>query len=158
AVVSAANNVNLSSGSGSFANAGLIAAQGGNVNFSTGQMAADMAVNNTGGTVQALLGQINVRDNVFNAKSNTNLTGGDWQSKELNINSGSGSTSVNVGQATGVVNVNTGTLSLNEQSGDLTLGTVQASGDPTITSTGSIFLGTETTNGGPLIVVAGANI
>ena len=53
--------VNLYSGSGTFANAGLIAAATGNVNFAS-QVNSDINFNNSGGTVSALSGSVNFRD------------------------------------------------------------------------------------------------
>src|SRR5579875_301994 len=159
AVLSAANNANLTSLAGTFNNAGLIAAQAGNVNFSTGQMVADMTINNAGGTVQALQGQINVRDQLFTGAANTTLTGGDWLSQQLNINSGTGGATVNVGNVTGTLSVSAGSLHLDTQAPNLTVGTLDITGDPVLQNSGNVDIGSlSPVSGQSYVIVAGGNI
>src|SRR5579885_1909804 len=159
AVLSAANNANCTSLAGTFNNAGLIAAQAGNVNFSTGQMVADMTINNAGGTVQALQGQINVRDQLFTGAANTTLTGGDWLSQQLNINSGTGGATVNVGNVTGTLSVSAGSLHLDTQAPNLTVGTLDITGDPVLQNSGNVDIGSlSPVSGQSYVIVAGGNI
>src|SRR5262249_26250503 len=99
--ITSAGNVNLSSAQGKISNSGLIASVNGNVNLSTGQSGSNLTVANSGGTIQALNGYINVRDAGFQGTANTTLAGGDWLSQQLNINGGCGRASLDVGNITG---------------------------------------------------------
>ena len=78
---------------GNFTNTGLIAATGsnGNVLFNA-PVAQNIAVNNTGGSIQAVNGANKFKKvHTYAGSANLNLTGGDYLSQQLNINSGSGS-------------------------------------------------------------------
>jgi hypothetical protein len=61
AVLRAANDVDLHSQMGAFTNTGLIASKSANINLSTATAIADITINNTGGSLQAEQGAINVR-------------------------------------------------------------------------------------------------
>ena len=69
-------------------------------------VAQNIAVNNTGGTIQGLMQRDYriSRDSTYNGSANLNLTGGDYLSQALNLNSGTGVVNANIGKVTGVVN------------------------------------------------------
>ncbi|GEM_PF-2895539 len=155
----ASGDVSLTAGSGLVTNSGLISAQAGNVYFNAPQ-ATDIRVNNQGGTVQALVGNINVRDAGYNGSANLTLTGGNWLSGELNLNTGQGTATANVDQATGTVNVTAAQVHLSARTTDLTLGNMTISGDPTFyNNAGSVTLsGSLTFSGQDLAIVASQDI
>jgi hypothetical protein len=121
--------VSLYSASGAFANAGLIAASTGNVNFAS-QMNSDINLNNAGGTVSALAGSINFRDASYNGSGNLSINGGNLLANSLNLYSGQGNVDVNSGTVQGVVNVYAGSAHVVASTNDLQLGIMDVSGDP----------------------------
>jgi hypothetical protein len=158
-VIQAVNDVNLNSAGGNFVNSGLIAAQTGNVNFASAQAATDIAINNAGGSIQATSGAINVRDASYAGAANTTLTGGDWQSQQLNVNGGAGSVNVNVGQITGQLNSVAGSEHVATQTPTLTLGNATINGDPTFyNSGGDIDINGVVTASEGLVIAASGNI
>lgn len=136
-VMQAMQNVNIVTAA--LQNAGLVSALTGNLNIAS-QIAQNMTIDNTHGMMQAINGAINVRDQAFAGKFNTSLTGGDWISKQLNVFSGDGLIDVNVNSIGGQVNLIGGSASLVSASGDLHIGAMQMSGDPTISSAGDVLL------------------
>jgi filamentous hemagglutinin len=154
-------DVSLSSGSGTFTNAGLIAATGssGNVMFNA-PSTKDITIANTGGTIQALNGAINLRDASYNGTANLNLTGGDWLSQQLNLNAGTGTATVNIGNVTGAINTYAGTAHVTADTANLILGTMDVSGDPTYYNTGgAVTIATGLSfSGQALAIVAETNI
>ncbi len=161
AVMQALSNVNLVSQIGSFVNAGMIASQMANINFSTGQLVRDMTVNNAGGTIQALNGAINMRDSSFNAVANLNINGGDFISKELNLHSGQGDITASLGKVTGEINGQGHGAHIYASTPTLTLGNLCMTGDPTFVNDGDIDivgLLDVTSSGEDLALVAGGNI
>lgn len=158
AVISAINNVNLASAIGNFVNGGLIAAQIGNINFSTGQMIRDLTISNLSGTLHAPAGQINIRDALFTGHANINLTGGDWLSKELNLYGGAGKIIANLGNVTGLVNASACDGSISVSAPNASIGNWIMSGDPVFTNNaGNVTLSGAIT-GSDLIVAASNNI
>ncbi|HEY9789337.1 MAG TPA: hypothetical protein V6D22_02990 [Candidatus Obscuribacterales bacterium] len=153
-----AGDVNLSSNN--IINSGLIQSLGSNINISAPNTAT-ITVNNANGLLQALLGDINVRDASFTAKSDFDLTGGNLLSKVLNISTGNGSANVDVKNITGIVNINAGIEHLVAATRNLNIGTQNLTGDPTIYNlNGNINL-TNTltpTGGAPLAIIASGNI
>lgn len=129
-VIQAINNVNLSSNVGNIINQGLIQSTNNNINI-TSQLANNLVINNIGGRLEALSGLINVRDSAFSGKFNTNIFGGDLIAKELNIFSGDGIVDVNVKQLTGTLNINGGVAHIVNSGDNLTIGTINLTGDPT---------------------------
>lgn len=161
ATIVAHNNLNLDAPS--ISNAGSMSATNGNVNVTSpsvdGTTSGSINFNNDGGTVQALNGNINFGDASAAGKPDLNITGGDWLSKEFNINNADGATTVDVKNLTGTVNLHSGTAQISAQSADLNLGEFVVSGDPTIKDTGNVSItGNVTTNGGPITYIAGMNI
>lgn len=90
---------------GAFTNTGLIVSKSANINLSAAATIAGITINNTGGSLQAEQGAINIRDRFFKGPPNTTLSGGDFISRELNLNSGCGAVNAGIQNATGAVNV-----------------------------------------------------
>lgn len=161
-VMQAVNNLNLFSAN--IQNAGLIASLQSNINIAT-QVAQNIVVNNTGGTLSAINGIINVRDQNFSGKFDLSLTGGDIIARELDLFSGNGIISAHVNSLGGQVNIIAGDLSLSAEQGSLRIGALNLSGDPDIRTSGDIFMERSRFGGdwiipgsAPFILVAGGNI
>jgi hypothetical protein len=143
-------------------NAGVISSATGNVNVYQ-EAIGDLMVDNRGGSLEALNGAINVGSMALtNELVNTGVHGGDLLSKQVNVNSGSGTAIVNVNRMSGELNVSAGALHTIVHQGDMRLGNICLEGDPTFYSLdGSIILGPDlvlTTSGAPLAIVASADI
>ncbi len=124
-VLQASNNLNVISNT--LTNSNLITAATGNINISS-LNSGSISINNVNGTLQALL--INIRDTLFNAKSDFSLTGGNILCDTLNVNSGDGLAGINVHDLTGVVNVHAGEVHIATKTASLNLGELNISGDP----------------------------
>ena len=154
--VSAHSDLNLQSSE--VYNRGTLSSNSANVNFDT-PLAANIFVDNTGGSVSALQGDINFRSKGFTPKNDTTLIGGDWYSKQLNLNSGDGHLNVVAHDITGVVNSYAGTVKVIADTDSLNIGETVATGDPLIFNTNTInVVGNQTTSGGPLTIVSGQDI
>lgn len=143
-------------------NIGTISSVAGNINFASPGLQA-LTVNNTGGTLKALMGSINLRDSLFTDKFDTTLLGGDVLSKELNVFSGEGWATVNVRKLTGVTSITAGGALLYAATDNLLVGNLNLSGDPLIANeAGNVeLLSTMTdlvTNGADLAILASGNI
>jgi hypothetical protein len=160
-IVSAAGTagaVNLVSNN--IVNSGRIQSLFSDINISAPNTAT-ITVNNANGLLQALLGNINVRDDSFTAKSDFDLTGGNLLSKTLNINTGNGTSNIDVKNITGLVNINAGIEHLVAATPNLNIGTLNLTGDPTIYNlNGNINLTSapNTTPGANLAIIASGNI
>jgi hypothetical protein len=160
AVLQAANDVDLHSQMGAFTNTGLIASKSANINLSTATTIADITINNTGGSLQAEQGAINIRDRLFKGPPNTTLSGGDFISKELNLNSGCGAVNAGIQNATGAVNVAAGSIRMQANARVLHVNNLDVAGDPILINTGGdIDLDAMTpTQGNEFIAIASGNI
>ena len=160
-LVTAVTDLNMVSGY--IQNAGMISSLTSNINIST-PAAQNLVINNSG--IIEALGNINIRDELFTPKFNTSLLGGDWLSQQLNVFSGDGHINVDVNQISGQVNLIGGTAALASKTGDLHVGALKMSGDPTISSGGDVFLEKSQFGGNEwlfpgldaLIITAGGNI
>jgi YVTN family beta-propeller protein len=154
-----ASNGDLNLRSGNITNAGTLAAITGNLNINT-LSPMDIVINNSGGTLQALQGDINVRDASYRGLNNLTLNGGNVFSNNLNLYSGCGTVDVNVDQITSVVNVHAGEAHVVAASNNLTLGTMDITGDPSFyNSAGSVTIdGSLAFPGQSVAVVAKTNI
>ncbi len=152
ASVSAGQNIYLNTQN--LINTGLVAATAGSVSVSS---ASDLAVINSGGTLQATNDDIN-----FNVNSTTiNLTGGNLHSQQVNFNAGhDGLIEASVDQVSGKVNATGCVVHLAANTDNLRLGDIEAFGDPIFTNVGNITIdgGFAPTNGAPLTIVAGGNV
>jgi hypothetical protein len=163
AVMTAAQNVNIASAIGAINNSGLISALTGNINIGS-QTAANIALNNIGGTMQALNGAINFRDPGFAEKFNLSINGGDLLSRELNLNGGKGAVDVAVRNIGGITNIDACESHVLVSSGNLHLGDIKLTGDPTFYNDGStgddgdVIIGGDITVGETLTIAAKRDI
>ncbi len=131
---------NLTLNASNIVNSGIISSTSGNINI-TAAMLSNILVNNTSGSLQALLGDINVRDISNVGKTNFQLLGGDLLSKNLNVFGACGSVDIDARNVTGVVNISAGEAHVTAATPNLQLGTLDISGDPTYFNTnGNITL------------------
>ncbi|MBS1994559.1 MAG: S-layer family protein, partial [Cyanobacteria bacterium SZAS LIN-3] len=156
--IHAVNNVNFMTGSGNFTNAGVVASANNNINILAAAATTNLNINNTGGSLQAVKGCINVRDESYDGSANVNLTGGDFLSKNLNIYSGSGDIEGNIGEITGHLNTVAGVEHVFADTKNLQLGSNCVSGDPTFASTGNITITGANTFGENVAILAQGDI
>lgn len=160
-VINAGGNISakgsVTVNSASVDNWGSIASSGSDVNFTT---LAPSAINiyNEGGRIEALNGAVNIRNSDFTEKLDTTLSGGDWLSKELNINGGEGIVKVNAGDVTGAVTGHAGSAFIEAHTPDLFIKDLVTTGDPVIKNTGDVTQGSLSTGGANLAIIAGGNI
>lgn len=176
---------NVSISAATVNNSGTISAAG-DVNIS-GVAGGSIAVNGAGGTVQASNGNINFNDASYKGNGDVTVYGGDWISRQFNINGGTGTSDVFVGELTGQTNITAECSHLTAATKDLRLGLSLISGDPTYyntgtaTTAGNIIIDSDistttadlaivatgniignggkiTTTSGDLTIIAGANI
>lgn len=121
---------NLSLNSSEITNTGALVSTKGNVNLDS-PVGTVMNVNNEGGKLQALKGDINVRTAGNVDGLDANIIGGDLLSKNLNINAGQGLTTVDVKELTGVVKAEGYGTHVTASTSNLNLGAICMTGDPT---------------------------
>jgi len=154
-VMQANSDVNLAAAN--IVNSGQIASLFNNINITT-QTVQDIAVNNTGGLLQALSGAISFREPNFAGNANISLIGGDFLSKTLKLYSGDGMVNVNVGQVSGTLNIQAGESHVTADSKVLSLGHNCVSGDPTYYNTGDIAITDIVTASENVAILAQGNI
>lgn len=180
--LTADKNVNLLAPN--LVNQGSVSARAGDITLDT-PIAAALNVNNLGGRLQAFEGSINVRAPNYSAAYDSTVFGGNFVSRQLNMNTGGGLMNVDVGQVTGVVSQKgTAAHFKSATEGVLRLGEICLTGDPTYYNTagsidiaGNISAGEAVTiiargaitgngrsitanaaNGFPITLIAGANV
>lgn len=157
--MTAAQNINIITGLAGLMNSGTISSITSNINISNlaGQ---NVLINNTNGTLQALLGSINISAVASSAldKLNVSLIGGDLLSKELNINSQNGIARLDVGLLTGVINATGGEFYLSAKTPDLNVGSLNMSGDPIVANTGNVQISSDVNTPPNVAFIAGGNI
>ncbi|MFZ0927832.1 MAG: hypothetical protein WAN11_04495 [Syntrophobacteraceae bacterium] len=131
-----------------------------NINLSAAATIAGITINNTGGSLQAEQGAINIRDRFFKGPPNTTLSGGDFISRELNLNSGCGAVNAGIQNATGAVNVAAGSVRMQANAQVLHVNNLDVAGDPILINTGGdIDLDSMTpTSGNEFVAIASRNI
>ncbi|MBX3152678.1 hypothetical protein KF728_21150 [Candidatus Obscuribacterales bacterium] len=154
AVVGAAGNVVLNASV--INNQGAVNAQGDITLMGTAD--STLGVNNFGGTLSALNGSINLRENGFEGTGNSIIYGGDLLSKQLNINAGQATGDVIARNVTGVINSSGLAAHVSANTDTLVLGTQCLTGDPTYFNTGDIIIGGDITVAEDLTIIAGGNI
>jgi hypothetical protein len=153
--VMSAESINLAVNMSSLVNTGLMQALQ-NVNI-TGAATGNLKIDNTGGVLQALNGNINLRDKLFNGSGNTAFLGGDVLSRELNMFGGAGNVLLNANNVSGLVSASGYGIQLHAEK--LTTASLVATGDPLITSnTSHTIAGDIVTNGNPLTIIAKQDI
>lgn len=115
-------------------NRGGLSSASANVTFNSSS-SADLVVDNRKGTISALNGAINLRDAAYGGAADSSIIGGDLLSNALNLNSGSGTSYVNVNELTGVVNETGAAAHVWANTGNLAIGSVCLTGDPTFFNT-----------------------
>lgn len=157
ASLQAANGINLVSPN--ITNSGNITALAQNINVNSAT-AANLAFNNTGGTLSALAGDINFRNPAFTEKFDISLSGGNIYSRELNLHSGCGTVSASIGDVSSKVNVMAGQAYITANNDVLNLGNLKLSDDPIFYNIGgSLHLsGDITTSGNFLALIAKQDI
>jgi len=140
-------------------NQGEVTATGASV-YITSPTDADLIVNNSGGTIRALNGDINLATTTgANIKTDTVMTGGDWFSNQLNIVSGDGAVNGSVGDVTGMVNITGGSVQFDAGGETTIMGQMNVSGDPLLSAAGNLIIAAnQNTNGAPLSIIAGGSI
>lgn len=158
ALLQAAGNITMFSGTGSFLNNGVINSASGSININS-NVAQHIVFDNTDGSMRAANGSLNFRDNAYKGTSNISLRGGEWLSKQLNINAGDGIFDAkNWDNITGQVNVTARCASMVSASTHaLNLGTWNVTGDPVIATVAPITI-SGAQIGGPWIFVSGGSI
>lgn len=126
-------------------NAGTIASSAGNINI-TALAAHDLLINNTNGTLQALLGNISL--NATNSDALHKLTmaicGGDLVAKCIDITNIKGNVEVDVAKIDGALNITAGAAHVTAATPTLTIGQMNLTGDPTFYNTaGDILITTD---------------
>lgn len=151
--------VSLYSNAGQFTNSGQVVAQSGNVYLGAGST-SDLTFNNVGGSVTANQGSIYVRDLAFAAKNLTALSGGNFSANSLNVSGGDGHVLVDVNQLSGVLNVSGGTAQVVNRVGDLNVGEIALTGDPTFANSGGNVVLTSNLifKGQDLAILASGNV
>ncbi len=153
--VSAAESVNISAPN--LNNSGNIAAAKGNVNID-GPATAALNVTNTGGTIAALNGAINVRTPEYNGTFNNNITGGDLLSKELNLHAGQATNNVDVNNLTGTISQTGLAGHVLASTDNLKIGSTCLTGDPTFYNNGDIQISSDLIVGEKLTIIASGKI
>lgn len=154
-ILQAGGGINLTAGSGNITNAGLVLANSGSIGLFTMAPTTDLNIYATGGTFQALNGNINFNGPQYVGTGDLNVTGGDWKSKEVNFTADCGTVTADMGEVTGTVNVKGGASYITAATEMLTLGNIDLSGDPTFyNSLGSVTLGTVNVSGDLAIIAS----
>lgn len=156
-IFTAVGNLNLQASN--IVNQGLLASINSNINIST-LVPSNFSLINTGGTVEALNGSINVRDSLASGVLDTLLSGGDFIARELNLFSGCGLVNVDARDIQGTVNIFGAQAHVNSATSSLNLGDIVLTGDPTFfNSLGDVLIsGDLVFNGAPLAIVAAGSI
>jgi hypothetical protein len=153
--VTSSGNINLQAPH--IINSGLISTATGNVTLGTSGDQA-LVVNNTGGTISAPAGAINVRDAAYAGISDTSVVGGDLLSQKLNLNSGGGTIDLSVNKLTGVLNSTGDAVHVAAHTDLLTLGSQSLTGDPTYFNIGDFLLGGDINVAQDLAIFSTGNI
>jgi hypothetical protein len=139
-------------------NAGLISSSTGNVSLD-GPSTAVLQVTNSGGTIAALSGDINIRNSSYNGVFNTYVAGGNLYSKEVNVNAGLGSAEINVDDLTGTLNQRGAASHVAANTDTLRLGNICLTGDPTYSNaSGNISIDGNIAVGEALSIIASGDI
>jgi hypothetical protein len=153
--VTAKGDVNLNAPT--IVNSGSVTSLKGDINID-GPSTAELNVNGAGGTFTAD-NAINVRSADYAGAFNTNVNGGDFYSKEMNLNAGGGVMQTHVGELTGVLNQTGTEAHVTASTDNLVLGGVCLTGDPTFKNdSGNIIIAGNITVAESLAIIASGNI
>jgi len=137
--ISTTDNISLNSASTS--NSGVVASYRGDITVDS-PAGTELNVNNAGGTFNAANGAINIRDAANVTAGNTNFTGGDLISRDVNIQAGqAGMVELHVNKLTGTLNGSGWGTHVSANTDVLNIGDICLTGDPTFkNATGNINL------------------
>ncbi|MBU6452841.1 MAG: hypothetical protein KGS72_13730 [Cyanobacteria bacterium REEB67] len=172
--ISSHGNLNVTTAS--LINQGLLTSANGSVNInininapaitggatataSAGGSLQNLTIDN-GGTISAARGNINVTTADVALNSNIAASGGNWQSRQVNLMAGSGNIDFSADSVSGTIN-GAGNCVHILTTGTQKLGDITASGDPQYVSlAGNVVIdGTvAATNGADLAIIAGGNV
>ena len=159
-IMQAMGAMNLAAQSGSIANAGLISSMTSNININA-QLMNSLMVNNAGGRLEAISGQINIGNMLADTiKNNTSVLGGDLISRELNLFSGTGVATIAANNIEGLINISAGEAYVTSATPNLNLGSIQLTGDPAFYNTlGNVVINNPLVfSGQALAIVANGDI
>lgn len=138
-------------------NRGLIHSINGDVTLD-GVFNGELTVANEGGTVIAREGAINIRNSGYAGTYNTYVSGGDFFSKEVNVNAGRGSAEIDVDEMTGTLNQKGYASHVATDTSTLSLGNICLTGDPTYSNNGNISIDGNVAVGEALTIIAAGDI
>lgn len=138
-------------------NKGLIHSFNSNVTLD-GVFNGELTISNEGGTVIAREGAINIRNSSYAGTYNTYVNGGDFFSKEVNVNAGRGSAEIDVDEMTGTLNQKGYASHVATNTSTLSLGNICLTGDPTYSNTGNISIDGNVVVGQALTIISSGDI
>lgn len=151
-------NLVINSATGNITNSGTVSSSAGNVSFSS-LVGQNLTFNNVGGSVNALNGSINFSSAVVPLNADIALVGGNFLSKTMNFYAGTGTVSADAETISGAVNTFADQARVGTADGNLKLGTIEITGDPTYyNKNGNIQITGDITVGETLTIVASGNI
>ena len=118
----------------------------------------ELTISNEGGTVIAREGAINIRNSAYAGTYNTFVSGGDFFSKEVNVNAGRGSAEIDVDEMTGTLNQKGYASHVAANTANLSLGNICLTGDPTYSNNGNISIDGNITVGEALTIISTGDI
>jgi YVTN family beta-propeller protein/adhesin HecA-like repeat protein len=136
-VISSTGNILINAST--ISNSGLIESQLGNLTVSS-QSLNLLQVNNLGGQFSALNGQVNFFANQLTDGGRLELNGGSVLAQEINLASADGEIAAVLDQISGLVNSSGHAAHLFAQAPQLTLGSIDITGDPVYYNSGDIVL------------------
>ncbi|MBX9720417.1 MAG: hypothetical protein K2X81_03385, partial [Candidatus Obscuribacterales bacterium] len=158
-IIQSLGGLTLSSQVGKITNSGLISSLTSSVNILSA--ANTLSINNTGGKIEALNATINIRDKGSAiAKLMTDIAGGTLSSGAVNVFSSNGIANLDLQTLNGLLNVDAGEAHINTATGQLQLGSIKLSGDPTFyNKDGDVVINSPLVFAGQnLAIVASGNI
>jgi hypothetical protein len=158
AVMSAQNNLNVSTQL--LSNAGLLQSLNGNLQVAQlpSSLANSLTVKNSGGVFEALNGEIRFDNSGGSKNAMLLVQGGNLLSQTVFADGGCGAAEVHVTELTGVLSMSAGIAHAGSTTGDLTLGAINITGDPTFYTQGNMVLTGNLDADAPLALLAGGNI
>ncbi|HEY9791871.1 MAG TPA: hypothetical protein V6D22_15810, partial [Candidatus Obscuribacterales bacterium] len=155
-IISAAGDLTLNSRA--IANSGSLNSLLGNVNVDNASLRGILTINNAGGLIQAANGNVNIGAASLGARSMLSIFGGTIQAQNINFNGGAGAVDGLLDDLVGTVNVVGGSAHVGGKSGVLELGNVNVKGDPTFFNQGDIAINGNISFGQDLAILASGNI
>ncbi|PPD27239.1 MAG: hypothetical protein CTY21_13635, partial [Methylomonas sp.] len=119
-------------------NTGIVSSKTDNIDIATRAVGGlgTIAIGSSGGTYSALNGDINIGNSNLTNFDSIILEGGNYLSKNVNINAGDGAANGHVGQLTGQLRTSAREAHLGASTDNLQIGTTICTGDPTFFNAG----------------------